>query len=92
MIALDVAMIVALVAAYGAQMLRWLRVLQREHYEASAMSRFLGRGSSPQVGVIAKPLLRKELADHAPRLAPVDDFVGAQQYEREERSPKLERP
>ncbi len=92
MIALDVAMIVALVAAYGAQMLRWLRVLQREHYEASAMSRFLGRWSSPQVGVIAKPLLRKELADHAPRLAPVDDFVGAQQYEREERSPKLERP
>jgi UDP-N-acetylmuramoyl-tripeptide--D-alanyl-D-alanine ligase len=91
-IALDVVMIVALVAAYGAQMLRWLRVLQREHYEASAMSRFLGRWSSPQVGVIAKPLLRRELADHAPRLAPLDDFVGAQQYEREERSPKPERP
>jgi UDP-N-acetylmuramoyl-tripeptide--D-alanyl-D-alanine ligase len=38
-----------LVLAYVAQMLRWLRVLQREHYEPASMSRFLGRWSSPQV-------------------------------------------
>lgn len=46
----DVVAILALAAAFVAQMLRWLRVLQREHYEASSMSRFLGRWSSPQVG------------------------------------------
>ncbi|MCU1364280.1 MAG: hypothetical protein JWM55_2108 [Acidimicrobiaceae bacterium] len=34
--------------AYGAQMLRWLRVLQREHYEPHALFRFLGRWVSPQ--------------------------------------------
>ncbi len=44
----------ALVAAaffstFGAQMLRWLRVLQREHYEPSSMITFLGRWSTPQV-------------------------------------------
>lgn len=41
--------VLALAVAFGAQMLRWLRVLQREHYEARSMSRFLGRWSSPQV-------------------------------------------
>ena len=39
----------ALVGSFVAQMLRWLRVLQREHYEPSAMSRFLGRWTSPTV-------------------------------------------
>ena len=43
-------MALALVAAYVAQMLRWLRVLQREHYEPNSMRRFLGRWSSPPVG------------------------------------------
>jgi UDP-N-acetylmuramoyl-tripeptide--D-alanyl-D-alanine ligase len=42
--------IIALTVAFLAQMLRWLRVLQREHYDPSSMSRFLGRWSSPQVG------------------------------------------
>lgn len=37
-----------LVAAYCAQMARWLRVLQREHYDASSLMRFLARWSSPQ--------------------------------------------
>ena len=40
---------VLLVLAYGAQMSRWLRVLQREHYDPSALLRFLGRWSSPQM-------------------------------------------
>ena len=38
---------VLLVLAYGAQMSRWLRVLQREHYDPSALLRFLARWSSP---------------------------------------------
>ena len=33
----------ALAGAYGAQMLRWLRVLQREHYEPASMARFWRR-------------------------------------------------
>ena len=37
-----------LVLAYVAQMLRWLRVLQREHYDPHALFRFLGRWTSPQ--------------------------------------------
>ena len=37
-----------LVAAYCAQMARWLRVLQREHYDPSSLMRFLARWSSPQ--------------------------------------------
>jgi UDP-N-acetylmuramoyl-tripeptide--D-alanyl-D-alanine ligase len=85
-------MAVALVGAYVAQMLRWLRVLQREHYEASAMSRFLGRWSSPQVGAVTKSKVRLEQADHGPRLAPLDDFVGAAPHDRERRAPKGERP
>lgn len=36
-----------LLVAYGAQMSRWLRVLQREHYDPSALLRFLARWSSP---------------------------------------------
>ena len=46
----DVVAGLALAAAFTAQMLRWLRVLQREHYEPNSMRRFLGRWSSPQVG------------------------------------------
>ncbi len=52
---LDVVMAAALVAAYVAQLLRWLRVLQREHYEPNSMSRFLGRWSSPPVGSARAP-------------------------------------
>jgi UDP-N-acetylmuramoyl-tripeptide--D-alanyl-D-alanine ligase len=92
MVVLDVVMIVALVGAYVAQMLRWLRVLQREHYEARSMSRFLGRWSSPQVGAITKNKSRLELADHAARVAPPDDFVGAPQYDRDKLAPKPDKP
>jgi len=35
--------------AYVAQMVRWLRVLQREHYDPTSMRRFLARWSSPTV-------------------------------------------
>lgn len=49
-LAADIVAVIALAAAFATQMLRWLRVLQREHYEPSSMSRFLGRWSSPQVG------------------------------------------
>ena len=44
-----VVLTLALGGAFAAQMLRWLRVLQREHYEPSSMSRFLGRWTSPPV-------------------------------------------
>ena len=46
----NVALALTVAVAFGAQMLRWLRVLQREHYEAASMHRFLGRWSSPPVG------------------------------------------
>jgi UDP-N-acetylmuramoyl-tripeptide--D-alanyl-D-alanine ligase len=46
---------VALAGAYAAQMVRWLRVLQREHYEPSSMRRFLGRWSTPQVASAKSP-------------------------------------
>ncbi len=38
-----------LAAAYAAQMARWLRVLQREHYDPRSMAHFLGRWTTPQV-------------------------------------------
>jgi UDP-N-acetylmuramoyl-tripeptide--D-alanyl-D-alanine ligase len=46
---------VALAAAFAAQVARWLRVLQREHYDPRAMIRFLGRWSSPAVGPASAP-------------------------------------
>ncbi len=54
-VALDVGAVLALVAAFAAQMLRWLRVLQREHYDPSALRRFLGRWTSPQVRAASAP-------------------------------------
>ncbi len=56
----DVVLALALALAYVAQMLRWLRVLQREHYQASSMRRFLARWSSPQVAS-AKSIDRSKL-------------------------------
>ncbi len=47
-IAVTIVLSALLVAAYCAQMARWLRVLQREHYDASSLMRFLARWSSPQ--------------------------------------------
>jgi UDP-N-acetylmuramoyl-tripeptide--D-alanyl-D-alanine ligase len=57
---LDVLVACALGVAFAAQMLRWSRVLQREHYEASSMRRFLARWSSPQVAS-AKSIDRSKL-------------------------------
>ena len=49
-VALAVGLSALLAAGYAAQMARWLRVLQREHYDPTSLFRFLGRWSSPQVG------------------------------------------
>ena len=68
-IALDVVGLLALAVAFCAQMLRWLRVLQREHYEPQSMRRFLGRWSTPQVALIAKSTSEAEQANHGPLLA-----------------------
>ncbi len=46
---------IGLALAFAAQMARWLRVLQREHYDPHAMIRFLGRWSSPPVGPASAP-------------------------------------
>lgn len=50
---------IALAAAFAAQMARWLRVLQREHYEPKAVARFLGRWTSPPASS-AKALSRRQ--------------------------------
>lgn len=88
MVALDVLAVVGLCAAYGAQMLRWLRVLQREHYEASALARFVGRWSSPQMPAIPKSKVQLEQSTVAVRAAPLDEFQGASQYEQDRWRPK----
>jgi UDP-N-acetylmuramoyl-tripeptide--D-alanyl-D-alanine ligase len=48
-VSLAVAVVLAalLVLGYCAQMARWLRVLQREHYDPTSMVRFLARWTSP---------------------------------------------
>jgi UDP-N-acetylmuramoyl-tripeptide--D-alanyl-D-alanine ligase len=82
-VALDVLFVVALSAAYAAQLVRWLRVLQREHYEPNAMARFVGRWSSPQVATIPRSKVRVTQKDVAVLIAPRDDFQGAQRHLRE---------
>ena len=47
--ALDALLGLGLIAAFACQAVRWLRVLQREHYQASSMFRFRLRWSSPAV-------------------------------------------
>ncbi|HEY7931486.1 MAG TPA: UDP-N-acetylmuramoyl-tripeptide--D-alanyl-D-alanine ligase [Acidimicrobiales bacterium] len=54
---LVLALMVAL--AWAAQMARWLRVLQREHYDPSAPFRFLGRWSAPHVSSAKAPSVRR---------------------------------
>ncbi len=44
-----------LAGAFSAQLLRWARVLQREHYEAASMRRFLERWSSPAISGAKSP-------------------------------------
>jgi UDP-N-acetylmuramoyl-tripeptide--D-alanyl-D-alanine ligase len=50
---------VALALAYVAQMARWLRVLQREHYEAASMSRFWSRWTWPSLRPTTFATLRR---------------------------------
>jgi UDP-N-acetylmuramoyl-tripeptide--D-alanyl-D-alanine ligase len=54
---------VLLAVAYGAQMSRWLRVLQREHYDPRSMLRFLARWSSP---LVAGAKARTRVRPHRP--------------------------
>ncbi|OYV61334.1 MAG: hypothetical protein B7Z69_01320 [Actinobacteria bacterium 21-73-9] len=72
--ALAVVTAAALALAWAAQMARWLRVLQREHYDPRAMSRFLGRWTSPPApsartlgsrGPSARPARRPFTLSHA---------------------------
>jgi hypothetical protein len=90
-VALDVLFAVALSAAYAAQLLRWMRVLQREHYEASAMARFVGRWSSPTIASVPKAKVHAAQFDVAVLTAPRDEFQGASRYEQDLRRPKPER-
>jgi UDP-N-acetylmuramoyl-tripeptide--D-alanyl-D-alanine ligase len=90
-VAVDVIYGVTLSIAFGAQMLRWLRVLQREHYEASALARFVGRWSSPQVAEVSRMKVRLEQADFAVRSAPRDGFQGASRFEQDRFRPRRER-
>jgi UDP-N-acetylmuramoyl-tripeptide--D-alanyl-D-alanine ligase len=89
--ALDILYAVALAGAYVAQLLRWLRVLQREHYEPSAMARFVGRWSSPQVATIPKAKVHVAQHDVAALTAPRDEFQGAHRHEQDRLRPKPER-
>ena len=90
-VVLDVIFVLGLSAAFGAQMLRWLRVLQREHYEASALARFVGRWSSPQVAAVPRSKVRLEQASVMVRTAPRDDFQGASRFEQDRLRPKAQR-
>ena len=54
-VALTVVASLAVAGAFAAQLVRWLRVLQREHYVAASLARFLGRWTSPQVGSASSP-------------------------------------
>jgi UDP-N-acetylmuramoyl-tripeptide--D-alanyl-D-alanine ligase len=90
-VVLDVVFVVALGAAYVAQLLRWLRVLQREHYEPSAMARFVGRWSSPQIATVPASKVRVAQMDVGERTAPRDDFQGAHRHEQDRYRPRPER-
>jgi UDP-N-acetylmuramoyl-tripeptide--D-alanyl-D-alanine ligase len=48
-LALSCGVLVLAVGAYIAQLLRWLRVLQREHYEPGSVRRFYVRWAAPDV-------------------------------------------
>lgn len=71
-IALDAVGAFTLSIAFCAQMLRWLRVLQREHYEPQSMRRFLGRWSTPQIALVSKSSLASEQATHGVLSAPTE--------------------
>lgn len=52
---LAVLMFLLLAASFITQLLRWARVLQREHYEPASMRRFLERWSSPAIAGAKSP-------------------------------------
>ena len=54
-VGLDLIIALALVGAFVSQLLRWARVLQREHYEAASMRRFLERWTSPNISSARSP-------------------------------------
>ncbi|MFI5035925.1 MAG: Mur ligase family protein [Acidimicrobiales bacterium] len=58
-VAVDVLLGMGLALAVAAQLARWLRVLQREHYEPSAPGRFLWRWSCPPVGAASRRSRRR---------------------------------
>jgi len=66
---LDAALGAGLAAAAAAQLVRWLRVLQREHYDPSAPGRFLVRWSLPPVGSPARATRRRPLTPSIVSLA-----------------------
>lgn len=59
-LALELVLGLLVIAGWAAQMARWLRVLQREHYDPSAPFRFLGRWSAPAVRSANAPTLRRD--------------------------------
>jgi UDP-N-acetylmuramoyl-tripeptide--D-alanyl-D-alanine ligase len=52
----DSLLALALAGAFAAQLTRWSRVLQREHYEPASMARFLHRWSSPRAASVRSRL------------------------------------
>ncbi|OYV65016.1 MAG: hypothetical protein B7X07_04545 [Actinobacteria bacterium 21-64-8] len=56
----ELVLAILVAAGWAAQMARWLRVLQREHYDPSAPFRFLGRWSAPAVRSASAPNLRRD--------------------------------
>ncbi|MDE3106801.1 MAG: UDP-N-acetylmuramoyl-tripeptide--D-alanyl-D-alanine ligase [Acidobacteriota bacterium] len=59
-IILEILLALVVALAWAAQMARWLRVLQREHYDPSAPFRFLGRWSAPAVASAKSPAVRRQ--------------------------------
>ncbi len=90
-VALDALYVVALSGAYVAQLVRWLRVLQREHYDPSAMARFVGRWSTPQVAAVPRSKVRVAQHDVAILTAERDDFQGAPRHQQVRPRPRPER-
>ena len=59
-----VVFVVAGAVGYAMALLRWLRVLQREHYEAGATVRFFVRWAWPRVGSPARATVRRPVPWH----------------------------
>jgi len=66
--ALDTVFVIGLAGSFVAQMSRWLRVLQREHYDPAAMGHFVVRWAFPSV---ASPRVARVWRARPLTLAPV---------------------